>query len=89
MLAALLNEGIGLSIGTDDMPDKRLFDRVLRYPCPIQICSTRTHSWKMEFVEQRDLEFAVSHIVMLVSSKFTRIWSYNFPPSTPGHRPEF
>jgi len=87
MLAALLYEGSGLSIRNDDMPDKQLFGPVLEYPCPIWISAARSHTCKMQVVEQRDLEFAIIHIVMLVSSKFTRIWSFNFPPSTPKHRP--
>ena len=87
MLAALLYEGSGPSIRNDDMPVKQLFGPVLDYACSIWICATRRHTCKMQVVEQRDLEFAISHIVMLISSKFTRIWSSNFPPSTPEHRP--
>jgi len=69
------------------MPYKQLFVHVLNYACTISICDTRTHAWKMQAVEQRDLEFAISDFVMLVTSKFRRIWSYNFPPKTPEHRP--
>ena len=35
----------------------------IRNACPICICATRTHVYKMQVVEQRDLEFAISHIV--------------------------
>ena len=87
MLDTVLYEGSGLSVIKDVMPYKQLFVPVLDYPCPIWICATRRHACKMEVVEQGDLEFAISHIVMLVSSKFTRIWSSNFPPSTLEHRP--
>jgi hypothetical protein len=44
----------------------------------VWICAMRTPAYKMQVVEQRDLECAVSDIVMLVTRKFTRIWSTNF-----------
>ena len=44
MLAALLYEGIGLSIRNDVMPYRQLFGPVLDYACLIWICATRTHA---------------------------------------------
>jgi len=55
MLAGLFYEGIGLYVGTDNMPDKQVFGPVLDYACLIWICVNRTHACKMQVVEQRDL----------------------------------
>ena len=47
MLAALLYEGIGLCIRTDDMPDKQLFGPVLRLRVPyLDLCYPQ--SWLNE-----------------------------------------
>jgi hypothetical protein len=85
MLATLLNEGSGLFIRNDFMPYRQSFVPVLDYAGPVSICALRTHACKMQVVEQRNLEFAVSYIVTLVTRKFTRIWSTNFPPNTTEH----
>jgi len=87
MLAALLYEECGLCIRTVDMPDKQLLGPVLDYACTFSICDTRTHACKMQAVEQRDFKLAICDFVMVVTSKFRRIWNYNFPPRTPEHRP--
>jgi len=87
MLAALLYEGSGLSIRNDVMLYKQLFGPVLDYASPIWICVNRTHACKLQVLEQRDLEFATSHNIMLVTSTFTRIWISNFPSSTPERCP--
>ena len=44
----------------------------------VWICAMCTPACMMQVVEQRNLEFAVSYIFMLVTRKFTRIWSTNF-----------
>ena len=85
IFSTLLYEGNGLSFRNDVITYKQFFGPVLDYACLIWICATRTHACKMQVVEQRDLEFAISRIVMIVTSKFTRIWISNFPPSTPQH----
>jgi hypothetical protein len=85
IFATLLYEGSCQSIRNDVMPHNQLFGPVLDYACPLWICATRTHAYKMQLVEQRDLELAVSRVVVPVTCKFTRIWSSNFPPSTPEH----
>jgi hypothetical protein len=85
IFSTLFYEGSGLSIRDDGIPYKQFFGPVFDYACLIWISATRTHACKMHVVEQRDLEFAISHIVMLVTSKFRRIWGSNFPPSTPKH----
>jgi len=85
ILATLLNEGCGLSLRNDIMHYRLFFGSVLDY-AGLDLCYVYTC---LQDAGGRAKGFRICWIVMLVTRKFTRIWSTNFPPNTTEHWPSY